>query len=161
MGACFYVMFVVETHRHSWKFRFIISMLSNGLLPIVWFSHALQNELKGMYNTFCKGDPFEVRISHKIWAASWQNQQNGCAPSEDSDQPGHPPSLIRDFTVRMMKAWVPSYPLSAQRRLWSDWADAKTQISLDIRPVWSETSLSAWWKLGSLVTHWAHSEDSD
>ena len=26
----------------------------------------------------------------RIWAASWQNQQNGCAPSEDSDQPGHP-----------------------------------------------------------------------
>ena len=24
-----------------------------------------------------------------IWAASWQNQQNECAPSEDSDQPGH------------------------------------------------------------------------
>ena len=23
------------------------------------------------------------------------NQQNECAPSEDSDQPGHPPSLIR------------------------------------------------------------------
>ena len=23
-----------------------------------------------------------------------KNQQNDCAPSEDSDQPGHPPSLI-------------------------------------------------------------------
>ena len=29
------------------------------------------------------------------------NQQNECAPSEDSDQPGHPPSLIRVFAVRM------------------------------------------------------------
>ena len=29
------------------------------------------------------------------WTASWQNQQNDCEPSEDSDQPGHPPSLIR------------------------------------------------------------------
>ena len=38
---------------------------------------------------------------------------------------------------------------------------AKTQISLDTRPVWSESSLSAWRKLGSLATHWAHSEDSD
>ena len=38
---------------------------------------------------------------------------------------------------------------------------AKTQISLGIRPVWSESSLSAWRKLGSLATHWAHSEDSD
>ena len=44
-----------------------------------------------------------------------------CAPSEDSDQPGHLPSLIRVFTVRMKKAWVLSYLLSAQWRLWSDW----------------------------------------
>ena len=38
---------------------------------------------------------------------------------------------------------------------------AKTQISLGIRPVCSESSLSAWRKLRSLATHWAHSEDSD
>ena len=37
---------------------------------------------------------------------------------------------------------------------------AKTQISLGILPVWSESSLSTWRKLGSLATHWAHSEDS-
>ena len=36
---------------------------------------------------------------------------------------------------------------------------AKTQISLGIHPVWSESSLSAWRKLGFLATHWAHSED--
>ena len=37
-----------------------------------------------------------------------------CAPSEDSDQPGHPPSLIRVFAVRTKRPWVPIYPLSAQ-----------------------------------------------
>ena len=37
--------------------------------------------------------------------------------SEDSDQPGHPPSLIRVFAVRMKKGWNLSYPLNAQRRL--------------------------------------------
>ena len=36
---------------------------------------------------------------------------------------------------------------------------AKTQISLGICPVWSESSLSAWRNTGSLATHWAHSED--
>ena len=51
-----------------------------------------------------------------------------CAPSEDSDQPGHPPSLIRVLAVRMKKAWVLSYPLSAQRR--SDWVDAQADVSL-------------------------------
>ena len=38
---------------------------------------------------------------------------------------------------------------------------AKTQISLGIHRVWSESLLSAWRNLGSLATHWAHSEDSD
>ena len=55
-----------------------------------------------------------------------------CAHSEDSDQPEHPPGLIRVFPVRMKKAWVFSYPFSAQRRLWSDW------------PGWSETLLGAY-----------------
>ena len=73
-------------------------------------------------------DPFLIR------AASWQNQQSDCAPSEDSDQPGHPPSLIRVFVVRTKKAWVFSYPLSAQRRLWSDWADAQTNL----KTLWSD-----------------------
>ena len=65
-----------------------------------------------------------------IWATTWQNQQNECAPSEDSNQSGHPPSLIRVFAVCMKKAWVLSYILSAQRRLWSDWADDQADLSL-------------------------------
>ena len=56
------------------------------------------------------------------WAASCQNQQNGmCAQrrlrpvwaSAQSDQSLHCPHE---------ESWVLSYPLSAQRRLWSDWA---------------------------------------
>ena len=43
-----------------------------------------------------------------------------CAPSKDSDQPGHPPSLIRVFAVRMKKHWVLGYPS----------ADAQADLSL-------------------------------
>ena len=68
-----------------------------------------------------------------MWAATWQNQQNDCAPSEDSDQPEHPPSLIRVFAVRIKKPWVLSYPLRAQRRL----------IRLVGCSGWSESSLRA------------------
>ena len=64
-----------------------------------------------------------------------------CAPSVDSDQPGHLPSLISVYSVRLKKVWVLSYPLSAQRRrgsacasLWrrlgSEWADAQADLSL-------------------------------
>ena len=70
------------------------------------------------------------RSASGIWARTWQNQQNVCVPNEDSDQPGHLPNLIRVFAVRKKKAWVLSYPLHAQRRLWSDWADAQADLSL-------------------------------
>ena len=56
-------------------------------------------------------------------------QANGCNTKKDeprhdktnkvtvrpakTDQPGHPPSLIRVIAVRMKKAWVLSYSLSA------------------------------------------------
>ena len=73
---------------------------------------------------------FRSETAYYIWAATWQNQQSECAPSEDTDQAGHPPSLIRVFTVRMKKACVLGYPLSTQHRLWSDWADAHTDLSL-------------------------------
>ena len=36
-----------------------------------------------------------------------------------------------------------------------------TQIRLGNCPIWLESSLSAWRKLGSLPIHWVHSEDSD
>ena len=52
-------------------------------------------------------------------------------PSEDSDQPGHPTSLIS--AVGMKKAWVFSYQLSTQQRL----------IRLGGYPGWSESSLGA------------------
>ena len=42
--------------------------------------------------------PYNYTITWSyIWATTWQKQQNECVPSEDSDQPGHPPSLIRVF----------------------------------------------------------------
>ena len=40
-----------------------------------------------------------------------------CAPIEDSDQPGHPPSLISVFAVRLMGSQRPKLSSSGQRRL--------------------------------------------
>ena len=76
----------------------------------------------GVIDNYVTFKTFQVK-----WAATWQNQQSDCASSEDSDQPGHPPTLIRVFAVRMKKPWALTYPLSAQRRLRSD---VKTLISL-------------------------------
>ena len=78
-----------------------------------------------------------------IWTTTWQNQQTDCAPSEVSDQPGQPPSLIRVFAVRMKKAGVLSYPLSAQRRL----------IRLGGFPGWSESSSFVGLVMSRLISH--------
>ena len=62
--------------------------------------------------------PLLLHLLH-IWAASWQNQQSECAPSEDSE------------------------------------------ISLGIRPVWSESLLCAQWVAKYPQFLHAESEDSD
>ena len=85
------------------------------------------------YTNTKDGITYNKRQANRIRAATWQNQQSECAPSEDSDQPVHPPNLIRVFAVRLKKPWVLSYPLSAQRRL----------IRLGGCPGWSESSLGA------------------
>ena len=77
--------------------------------------------------------PVSIWASVKISRSMTKPNNLTFAPIEDSDQPGHPPSLIRVFTVRMKKAWVLSYPLSAQRRL----------IRLGGCLGWSESSLGA------------------
>ena len=109
------------------------------------FASYLEDYLIEKHCTWDKGSLWHKDWPCKIYVDQWpifhgplilpyiivrQNQQNDCAPSEDSDQPGHPSSLIRVFAVRLQKAWVFSYPLSAQRRLWSDWADAQADLSL-------------------------------
>ena len=57
-----------------------------------------------------------------------------CAPSEDKDQLGYPPCLIRVFAVRMKKTWVISFPRERT---------AKTLIRLGGCAGWSESSLDA------------------
>ena len=72
-------------------------------------------------------------------------------------------------TLAVVEFVAPSESVTVNLQIWAaawqnqqnDMHPAKTQISLGIRPVWSESSLSAWRKLGSLATHWAHSEESD
>ena len=68
-------------------------------------------------------------VGHK-WALSRQILILSYANLKHTDQLTHPCSLIRVFAVHMKKAWVLSYPLSAQRRRWSDWADAQADLSL-------------------------------
>ena len=73
---------------------------------------------------------FTSSVRNKMSRLMKKNNKMACTPSEDSDQPGHPPNPIRVFVARMKKSYVLSYPFSAQRRLWSDWTDAQADLSL-------------------------------
>ena len=56
-----------------------------------------------------------------------------CAPSEDSEQPGHLPNLIRVFAMRSMGSLGPKISSCEQRRL----------IRLGVCPGYSESSMGA------------------
>ena len=71
------------------------------------------------------------RCSFNKWAATWQNQQNECASSENSDQPGHPPvwseSSLSAWTWRNHGSLATQ---QAHSEDWSDWVDAKADLCL-------------------------------
>ena len=64
-------------------------------------------------------DIITLNNSNIIQTASWQNQPNDMSQISLGICP-----VCRVFAVHMKKAWVFSYPLSKQWRLWSDWVDA-------------------------------------
>ena len=83
------------------------------------------NDRKYVYNNFlqqigafvaicCPEVNFTKSRTIYIFEPRHDKTSNMCAPSEDLDQPGHLPSLIRVFAIRMKKAWALSYPLTAQ-----------------------------------------------
>ena len=57
-----------------------------------------------------------------------KSNKMACGPSEDSDQPGHPPNLIRVFSVCMKKTQVLSYPMSPR--------EDSYQTGQMPRPIW-------------------------
>ena len=63
-----------------------------------------------------------------IWATTWQNQQNECGTSENSDQPGQCPSLS---TCRKLGSLSTHWAHSED---WSDWADAQADLSFRWAP---------------------------
>ena len=75
-----------------WPWKWLVSDYTFFISPCLCPSH---------WHCFEKCNPFEPPQD--------KTNRMACAPREDSDQPGHPPSQIRVFAVRMKKAWVLSY----------------------------------------------------
>ena len=142
--------------RLSIKYSFCIPLEFSNALNLTWkycndptFS---DRKVSATVKTVRPGSDWSSSLLQEqalLWAVTGQNQQNECPTSEDSDQPWHPPSLMRVFSFRMKKAWVLSYPLSTQRRLWSDWADAQADPSLR----WAHTHFVGFVMLRLTVCH--------
>ena len=84
------------------------------------------------------------------------------APSEDPDQPRHPPGLIRSLCCPQDETLGPQLPPRALQRLWSDWVDAQADLSLRWvhRSVWRFCHEAAQLLLAHLrrrLTRWAYS----
>ena len=95
----------------------------------MYFFSSCNTHVRGIPNSYFLLTCTFSRLTH-YKPVHYKTDKMACAPSEDSDQPGHPPSLIRVFAVCLKKAWVLNYPLSVQQRLWSDLVDAQADLSL-------------------------------
>ena len=96
-------------------------------------SSAIRWAIQDQWSSGLKLPILKSTLLPQDYLTAWQNQQSECASREDSDKPGHLPSLIRVFAVRMKKPWALSYPLSTQWRL----------FRLGWCPSWSGSSLGA------------------
>ena len=75
----------------------------------------------------CKLDVYKILVKHM--SHDMTKPTKWVCPAKTQISLGIRP-VWSVFAVRMKKAWVLSYPLSTQRRLWSDWADAQADLSL-------------------------------
>ena len=103
--------------------------------------------------------------ANKCWTLQSQRTRK-CKnnKSESARYSKHLRLKIMFLFLFLISTVLSSHPVVYMSRLMTNptkWhvCPVKTQVSLGIQAVCSEFSLSAWRKLGSLATHWAHSED--
>ena len=92
-----------------------------------------------------------------IWAASWQNQQNDCAPSKDRSGDDLITSLR--LSVRYWICYILQVCILVIEAIKIKFKP--NQIGLGIHPVWSESSLCTKWVAKDPSFLHADSEDSD
>ena len=90
-----------------WRNKWLLRLLT------FWFCLDHQQVNKCWYHLLSYVSSREQFI---LWAAPRKNKMI-CAPSEDSDQPAHPPSLIRVLARRSNGSQVPKAPSCGQRWL--------------------------------------------
>ena len=99
----------------TWKSDTVITTyphLSLHEIMLIWHS---------CYITQCRFQSFSVAVDVPLWNEPPHDKTNNVLCAQRRLRSAWASThLIRVFAVSMKKAWALSYPLSAQRRLWSD-----------------------------------------
>ena len=118
----FVMMWLIYRSRNNCGFFSLYSAFWRELGPINFLSQYWHLGVSPVNNS---DSNILWNTQENTWAVIWQNQQSECAPSEDSDQPGHPPNLIS---------------LRCQRRsLASHWAHSEDSDQADLSLRWAHT----------------------
>ena len=91
----------------TWLILYIVCENSEGSGETAWMCRLAWASAGRIY------DKYHFHMSWLKWAATWQNQQNECAPSKGSDQPGHQHkirSLITSLFISL-SVWSVYYSL--------------------------------------------------
>ena len=150
------------TKLTKWSVRQMKTQISLGICP-VWSESSLCVQWVAKYPSFLHADSKDsyqsLRWAHRsfCWFCHMVAQLYAC----HLFSPEEPCWTKKLHTLLKFNCYM--WHLSRLMAKPTKWHvhQAKTQISLGIRPVWSESSLSAWRKLGSLATHSVHCEDPD
>ena len=102
-----------------------------------------------------------VQIFRKFMACNSVNNENYCNDPRGAVWSGSTLFAILSASFRRITVWKIHMSCIMRKPIKWHVCPAKTLICLGICSGWSESSLSARRNLGSLATHWAHTEDSE
>ena len=128
--------------KHCINIKCIFLVVPDSLFWVLWIRrHSRVSRNSNLWSGTFKENPKKTHciIVSSAWCqAAWRtefygsrdmnhdmtNQLIECTHSEDSDQTGNPPSLIKVLARRSIFSHGLNDSLYGQRRLWSDWVEA-------------------------------------
>ena len=110
------------------QIRVFAVFAEEGMGPYVPIMNTRDLELPWVHRSFCW---FSHALAHLCFMSRRTTKPTKCPvrPAKTQISMGICP-VWSVFAICMKKPWVLSYPMSAQRRFWSDWVDAQTDLSL-------------------------------
>ena len=123
---------IIQSAKNDRSVRRALPVYDNELTSIELEFRVVTRTGRHSYNTWIHTSPRLLKKKTK-WNDLQRVPQSEMSrrmtkPTKWSVRPAK--TQIRVFAVRILKTWVLCYPLSDQRRLRSDWADAQADLSL-------------------------------